>query len=108
MISANRRCHKRAPSVCPRVGILNVTNGGAGYLARSQRCPIVKGTSGGAYWFHEVTASFYLALFLLWWWIGWQIDVKHKPRNRPRMAVILRNSPGLPLSLVCLYASGIF
>lgn len=56
----------------------------------------------GAYWFNDITASFYLALFLLWWWIGWQIDVRRKPRDRPRMAVIL----GLPLSLVCLYASG--
>jgi hypothetical protein len=60
----------------------------------------------GAYWFHDITASFYLALFLPQWWIGWQIDVRSKVRDHPRMAVILGNSPGLPLSLVCLYASG--
>jgi hypothetical protein len=28
----------------------------------------------GRYWFGELSTSFYLASFLLWWWVGWQVD----------------------------------
>jgi len=43
----------------------------------------------GAYCFYFVHYEYYLALFLLWWWIGWEIDMsldslrRHTPFTVP-------------------------
>jgi hypothetical protein len=59
----------------------------------------------GGYWFREISISFYLALFLLWWWIGWRIDVRQEPEDCQRAAAVIGNSIGALFSLLCLYAA---
>jgi len=60
-----------------------------------------KGLAG--YWFHHVSITFYLALFLFWWWVGWRVDVKPRLRNRSALAGVLGYGFGASLSLALTY-----
>jgi hypothetical protein len=57
----------------------------------------------GGYCFYDVSTSFYVALFLLWWWVGWRLDMKSKQSDKKRMVAILGDSLGVLLSLMLLY-----
>jgi hypothetical protein len=53
--------------------------------------------------FHFVRYEYYVALFLLWWWIGWKIDMKLAARESGRSWTIAESSIGLVLSLMLLF-----
>src|SRR5436309_536171 len=52
----------------------------------------------GPYLFHQMNVGFYVALFFLWWWIGWRVDVRLKPSEYTRLT-FFGNSLGTILSL---------
>jgi hypothetical protein len=45
-----------------------------------------------AYWFDNVSVSFFLMLFLFWWLVGWWIDVRGRPKERPVAKLALYSS----------------
>ena len=52
-------------------------------------------------------ANYYVLAFLFWWWIGWRVDVKDKPRDpRPSVKKMIGYSFGVLLSLILLYVGG--
>jgi hypothetical protein len=58
----------------------------------------------GGYIFHEVSVTFYLSVVLLWWWIGWRIDVRTKPNDRATWRQGVCWSVGTILSLMLAYS----
>ncbi len=52
--------------------------------------------------FYFVRYEFYVGLFLFWWWVGWQVDMKLASRNSGRAWRIVESSLGIVLALLLL------
>jgi hypothetical protein len=57
----------------------------------------------GSYLFRDISGSFYVALALLWCWVGWRLDTRDRLSEHRRMVGILGHSLGILLSSGLIY-----
>jgi hypothetical protein len=57
----------------------------------------------GGYWFQRVSVTFYVFLFLFWWFVGSRLDVKPREKERKSLAAVVGWLTGAFGALALLY-----
>lgn len=59
----------------------------------------------GAYWFQNVSVTYYVFLLLFWWLVGWRLDVQSRPKERKGLAAVLGWLVSALAAVALLYVS---